>query len=1072
MEAPPDREDYHVAIICALGIESKAVTGIFDKIHETSVNLWCKTNGDHNAYTTGRIGKHNVVLTYMPGLGKANASTVASTIKTTFRNIALALVVGICGGAPCTLGKDTKDIHLGDVVISTEIKQTDLGRNYSDSFIAKTSNEGNHGLPARSIQSFLSKLQNLHSSLETKVRSGTQALLSHFSYQAPDVKSEILYDSNYLHKHHESSNRPQCRICSSSPIAVCDQSRSLSCQDLSCDTKKENQQWRENVFKGPAIHFGPISSTDTVLKNGAARDALIANHKVIAFEMEGAGVSNTDLPTIVVKGVCDFADSHKNKDWQEYAAITAAAGSRVLLEEWTPTSLGLRIEHEDSEERQRNLKISYLDSLNFREINLRLHNIKEPHPQTCTWIFDTLEFQTWLNAENFSHRNHILWIKGKPGSGKSTIMKHIYHAIHQQRFFAGRTLATFFFHARGSEMQKNMRGLFQSLLHQLMRCNTEMLDAFVSFFPAPRGQKSDKREWTAEELQTFLLFCASENLLHDTVVLIDALDECGQDEARELADLCENLALNASVNGLNLSICLSIRRFPNITMDDCVELHLDNAPNHQADIQRFVWDKICVRDQVLVDKICKKAQHVFLWTVLAIRTLKKAFDEGKSLQDMLNSLEDLPSDMHAIFQALLRPSLNIQTRLMLQLVLYAREPLSPSALYCLVMAGTEKGQLEGWRNKLMTKDRVGAFITTSSKGLLEVISRYGGEYHGMVQFIHESVRDYLLDKNTMVAAGLNTIVPIASICHMNIAKCCLAGMFDEALHDDVANHYIYEGLPHLRYAINNVLRHLCNISDLAIIENLLQTYAQSFKSWGRFTRIVDEINAQFPGNALVRIVFSDLAYYKHPNSARILGLMVSNPVIMQLNPVINRDKFYQALLRATVDHDWIEGIKIVLHAGAQAEDPALLDATIPYGNFWTTQALLSAGANPNAYSHEYEDSFLCLAIDANLQEEEVENMVGLLLDYGADPNARYEGKGHDEALTRAVENQHLEVISILIKAGAKVSDRVLDLARKRVKYERVEFEAEFDKEDSPDSSCLDDLRIAENILYLLEQERE
>ncbi|CAF9931079.1 MAG: hypothetical protein GOMPHAMPRED_005814 [Gomphillus americanus] len=141
MEATPDREDYQIAIICALGIESKAIIGIFDKIHETSVNLWCKTNGDHNAYTTGRIGKHNVVLTYMPGLGKANTSTVASTIRTTFRNIILALVVGICGGAPCTLGKDPKDIHLGDVVISTEIKQTDLGRNYSDSFIAKTSNE-------------------------------------------------------------------------------------------------------------------------------------------------------------------------------------------------------------------------------------------------------------------------------------------------------------------------------------------------------------------------------------------------------------------------------------------------------------------------------------------------------------------------------------------------------------------------------------------------------------------------------------------------------------------------------------------------------------------------------------------------------------------------------------------------------------------------------------------------------------------------------------------------------------------------------------------------------------------
>ncbi|CAF9931076.1 MAG: hypothetical protein GOMPHAMPRED_005812 [Gomphillus americanus] len=503
-------------------------------------------------------------------------------------------------------------------------------------------------------------------------------------------------------------------------------------------------------------------------------------------------------------------------------------------------------------------------------------------------------------------------------------------------------------------------------------------------------------------------------------------------------------------------------------MDDCIELHLDNIPNHQADIQRFVWDRICIRDYILVDKICKKAQHVFLWTVLAVRTLKKAYDEGKSLQDMLNSLEDLPSDMHAIFQALLKPPLNSQTRLMLQLVLYVCHPLTPRALYGLIMVGTEQEQLESWQNKSMTEDRIRAFITTSSKGLLEV---YSGSDDGLVQFIHESVRDYLLDKKAMVAAELNTIVPIAGICHINIAKCCLAGMSDDTLHLDVAKDPTYKTPHHLQYAINNVLEHICDIADLAVVENLLRTYARSFKSWGRFTPIADEADTQYSGSALVRIVISSLAYCRQPNRARILSLVINNSAIMQLNPITDLEEFYRISLEAAIDYNWIEGVKIVLQAGAQLEKPALLDETILCGDFLLTKALLMTGANPNVYSHEHEDSFLCLAIDTDLDTDEMERMVVLLLDYGADPNAIYERKGDDEALTRAVEHQYFGVISALIFEGAEVSDRALDLARRRVRFKRAESEGKFSGEGNP-TCWTEDLWNAEKILWLLEENCE
>jgi nucleoside phosphorylase len=84
------------------------------------------------------------------------------------------------------------------------------------------------------------------------------------------------------------------------------------------------------------IHFGRIASGDTVMKSGEDRDSIAQRESVIAFEMEGASVLG-NLPCIIVKGVCDYADSHKDKTWQNYAAGSAAACMKALLEQWAVT---------------------------------------------------------------------------------------------------------------------------------------------------------------------------------------------------------------------------------------------------------------------------------------------------------------------------------------------------------------------------------------------------------------------------------------------------------------------------------------------------------------------------------------------------------------------------------------------------------------------------------------------------------------------------------------------------------------------------------------------------------------
>ncbi|KOS22375.1 Aminodeoxyfutalosine nucleosidase [Escovopsis weberi] len=81
------------------------------------------------------------------------------------------------------------------------------------------------------------------------------------------------------------------------------------------------------------IHFGSLASGDGVMKSGEDRDRIAQAEQIIAFEMEGAGVWEV-LPCLVMKGICDYADSHKNKAWQNYAAATAAACMAAFLDEW------------------------------------------------------------------------------------------------------------------------------------------------------------------------------------------------------------------------------------------------------------------------------------------------------------------------------------------------------------------------------------------------------------------------------------------------------------------------------------------------------------------------------------------------------------------------------------------------------------------------------------------------------------------------------------------------------------------------------------------------------------------
>ncbi|KAF3935825.1 hypothetical protein ABW19_dt0207112 [Dactylella cylindrospora] len=337
---PADKNDFKIAIICALPLEADAVLSLFD-VHW---DIDGRYGSGLNAYSIGMIGRHNVVLVHMPEMGKVSAASAIATCQYKFAGIKLGLVVGICGAVP--FGKSREDILLGDVVISRGIIQYDFGKQYPNGFVRK----GNQDILCghKDIQTFLARLETQRSRKRLQKRSSEYLSVLHeklgeaASY--PGADKDWLFKSDYHHKHQTPSGRLKCAACKKTNDLVCETAITSSCDELGCDKTKLVSRRRldkaadtaangQDDIHSPVIHFGLFASGDTVMKSSEVRDNIAAKENVIAFEMEGAGAS-ANFPCLVIKGACDYADSHKSKKWQNYAAATAAACMKALLEDW------------------------------------------------------------------------------------------------------------------------------------------------------------------------------------------------------------------------------------------------------------------------------------------------------------------------------------------------------------------------------------------------------------------------------------------------------------------------------------------------------------------------------------------------------------------------------------------------------------------------------------------------------------------------------------------------------------------------------------------------------------------
>ncbi|KAL7959140.1 nucleoside phosphorylase domain-containing protein [Trichoderma compactum] len=342
------RDDFEIAIVCALPLEYDAVCMLIDKFWDEDGHQYGKATRDPNIYTTGRIGKHNIVLVLLPDMGKVGAASAAASLRLSFPEVKLLLLTGICGGMPNP--GTVKELVLGDVVLSTSVFQYDFGRRHGDKFVPKDTSRDSLGRPSKDIRSLLKLCDTIRGRRQVAkqaafyleyIQNSASTEHSIEQYLCPGAANDKLFEATYVHKHYGETH---C-LCKG-PHETCENSRKLSCHELQCDDKflierrrikhklQLEQQGRSKEAQAPAIFLGSIGSGDTVMRSSEDRDRIAEEYDLVAFEMEGAGAWD-ELPCIVVKGICDYADSHKNKTWQHFAAATAASVMKALLEKYT-----------------------------------------------------------------------------------------------------------------------------------------------------------------------------------------------------------------------------------------------------------------------------------------------------------------------------------------------------------------------------------------------------------------------------------------------------------------------------------------------------------------------------------------------------------------------------------------------------------------------------------------------------------------------------------------------------------------------------------------------------------------
>ncbi|RKL11553.1 hypothetical protein BFJ71_g36 [Fusarium oxysporum] len=505
--------DYIVGWICALRIEYVAAKTFLDEKHAPPESV---STNDNNIYTLGKIGKHNTVIAVLPQgeYGIAPAAGVARDMLHSFPNIRIGLMVGIGGGAP----SPKHDIRLGDIVVSASGNGKHGGVfNFDHGKVIQNQPFQESGFlnqPPTILRAAMQGLRADHEAEGHQLERFINDILDkkprlRKTYGRPQGITDRLYQPGVLH---QPNDEPNCDLCSNDPSSL--------------KVRAERTSGEDNL----SIHYGLIASSDKLMKDAMTRDEF-AKKGVLCFETEAAGLVN-HFPCLVIRGICDYADTHKNDNWQGYAAMAAAAYAKDLLSQIHPNRA--EVEKKISEvlsdvqnevtatSRKADTIIRHhqiqkhkdvLDWLTLADYSLfQSDNIGRRQPGTGQWLLNSPQFCNWRD-----NPNQTLFCPGIPGAGKTILTSIIIDSL-ETLFLDNNSVGLAYVYCNFRRQdEQTARELLASVLKQLLQSLPTLPESIQSLHRMGSRPSLDAISST--------LLCVAK-LFSRVFVVIDALDEC------------------------------------------------------------------------------------------------------------------------------------------------------------------------------------------------------------------------------------------------------------------------------------------------------------------------------------------------------------------------------------------------------------------------------------------------------------------------------------------------------------------------------------------------------------------
>ncbi|KAJ5948106.1 hypothetical protein N7466_001121 [Penicillium verhagenii] len=838
---PPQQRDpnsthsYTVAWICALEEEYFCASRMLDEEFDGPKII---EDNDDNTYIYGRVAQHLVVIGCLPAgqYGTNSAARVARDMVRTFPHLRFALMVGIGGGAPTT----QNDIRLGDVVVSQPhgflggVVQYDLGK-LKDGRFEKT---GQLNAPPK-LLGVIPEMRRLYNDKRKPDRLAEHLLRLEDmeDYQRPAV--DRLYMTNYPHK-----DGQKCDKCDSRSII--------------------NRPERQN-HRALYVHYGNIASGNLVLKDAAVRDEYANDPalNILCFEMEAAGLMN-NVPCLVIRGICDYCDSHKNDDWHKYAALVAAAYARELLHVLRPQRVDAmspwaeQVTQKLEQVQQELTSLSDTQSAvltGIERLDLKFDwgkvtaqgaafdSYANQHEDLCLPGTRTDLLRQVLDWVKSPNGKCMFWLNGRAGTGKSTISRSVTTMLNDTSLLG----ASFFF-KRGESDRGSAKRLFPTIASQLLKTIPRLVPGVQKAVneDSDISAKGLKQQFDRLLLQPLLALDSSAYPVSTVAIVIDALDECdADDDMRLILQLLPRLQESKAVR---LKVFLTSRpewsifqEFRKIIYEDVI-LHQIPEPVIQHDISLFLKHRLVKIRQTRslsfdwpgdseLQKLVRLSTPLFIFAATICRLLEDPhWSPIETLIEVL-SYQGYGSQLMGTYLPVLNSLLKGQTKQQKnKLVEQYQEIFGTIALLETPLSIVSLSKLLGVSEKHIQQ----------RLGLLHSVLDIPEDFISPVRLFHISFRDFLFDPHTCEATPLWIDEKKA---HFRLANKCLLLCEklkknicelpnDRVQRVEIDQQTIDDCLsPELQYACRYWAHHLISSKDHCMVEKTLSFLKKHYLHW-------------------------------------------------------------------------------------------------------------------------------------------------------------------------------------------------------------------------------------------------